>query len=530
VKNTSANIFFTRFLFYFLVVVFYQFFALDLQAQNIPVGSLLDDRIRSFQLMGKLDSSISLCVRPFSANKDLPLSGIYRMIDGEENSIYQKPIQFAGKLGKFSLLPVTLIQQYNTHHPYGWNDGAMIPSKGYQAMVSAGFYASLGPLEIQIQPEFVTAFQKPYAANSDYGNNVSGQYKKVFGGQSSVSLSFGAVSAGVSTANLWWGPGQVSSLLMSNNAPGFLHAYFRSKRPIRTGIGNFEWQLIGGKIVSDNDYGYENYNLRQRNFQSDWRYLNAMVISYQPKWVPGLFVGFTRALQRYNTDLNLGSSAFMKKYLPILTLPFQKVNAFNDDNLKTDQLASFFLKWVLSKVKAEFYIEYGFNDYGVNVRDYIMAPTHSAAYLAGFKKIIPSTNTSTYFELNAEITQMTQSADFLVRDAGNWYVHVPIVQGYTNNNQIIGAGAGLGCNVQTLQGTFVKGWKQLGLLFERVERDPQYHTNHWVDLSIGFLPQYKYKNMVLSGKFQFINSSNYAWEKDVNQFNLHSRLSIQYLF
>ena len=124
---------------------------------------------------------------------------------------------------------------------------------------------------------------------------------------------------------------------------------------------------------------------------------------------------------------------------------------------------------------------------------------------------------------------MSQSPDYLVRDAGNWYVHSQVLQGYTNNNQIIGAGAGFGANVQSLSATWVQGWKQLGFLVERVERDPLNHTNHWIDLGIGVLPQWKYKNVVFSGKLQFINSSNYAWEKDVNRFNLHSRLSIQYL-
>ena len=132
-------------------------------------------------------------------------------------------------------------------------------------------------------------------------------------------------------------------------------------------------------------------------------------------------------------------------------------------------------------------------------------------------------------DIGFELTQMSQTPDYLVRDAGNWYVHGQVLQGYTHQNQILGAGAGLGCNVQTATSTWVKGHKQLGLLLERVERDPQYHQNKWIDLSIGILPQYKYGNMVFSGKFQFINSSQYAWEKDSNRFNLHSRISVQYL-
>ena len=158
-----------------------------------------------------------------------------------------------------------------------------------------------------------------------------------------------------------------------------------------------------------------------------------------------------------------------------------------------------------------------------------MGPSHSAAHIAGIKKIIGLTKNE-YLDIGFELTQMSQSPDYLVRNAGNWYTHNQIFQGYTHYNQIIGAGAGFGSNVQSLVVTYVKGWKQLGILLERLDHDPVVHTHKWVDLSLGVLPQYKYRNLVLSGKFQFINSSQYAWEKNHNTFNFHSRLAVQYLF
>ena len=495
-------------------------------AQNIQVSSATDEAARSFQLMGKVDSSISFTVRP-SAN-GLLYGRIYSFIDSIETNKYPRPVYFANKKGRFNLLPVTLTQQFNTHHPYGWNDGAMISAKGYQALLSAGIYAAIGPIELQLQPELVYAPNPLYENNSNYGNSSQKTYQKIFPGQSSIRLSAGPVSFGVSTANLWWGPGRHSSLLMSNNAPGFGHIFLSTKRPLRTPIGSFEWQLIGGKLLADDNLAYENRNLKPANFSKDWRYLNAMVICYQPRWVPGLFVGFTRALQRYSKDLDIPPNGFVDKYLPVLALALQKKNVQNDDNKNTDQLASFFLRWLYSKAKAEFYIEYGFNDYGVSIRDYAMSPTHSAAYIAGFKKVI-SLQQSSRLELGFELTQMSQSPDYLAREAGNWYEHGKILQGYTHNNQILGAGAGFGSNVQSITVTWIHAWKQLGFLLERVERDPLNHTHKWIDLGIGILPQWKYKNMILSGKFQFINSSQYAWQKDVNRFNMHSRFSVSYL-
>ena len=496
-------------------------------AQTIVVGSKADEAARSLQLLGKIDSTISFAVRPLINSGLISGSKIYTAIENNERDEYGKSVRFAGGKGNFQILPLTIIQQFNSHHPYGWNDGAMIAAKGYQSYISAGFSASLGPLAIQCKPEWVFSPNPSYENNTSYGNPVAKTFNKFFPGQSSIRLSLGSVSVGLSSENLWWGPGRNSSLLMSNNAPGFIHGFLSSKKPLHTGIGSFEWQLIGAKLTSNNSYAYENYNLKNASIPSDSRYLSAYVISYQPKWVPGLFLGMTRGLQRYKKDIQLSAGSFLNQYIPVLSKPFQKQNALGDDTLKTDQLASFFVRWMLPKAHAEFYFEYGFNDYNYNVRDYLMTPTHSAAYIAGFKKVIPLTDNK-YVDFGFEITQMSQTPDMLIRDAGNWYVHSQVLQGYTNDNQILGAGAGLGCNVQSLNTSWVNGWKQLGVLFERVERDPLNHADKWTDLSIGFMPQWKYKKMVLSGILQFISSSNYAWEKDLSRLNVHCKIGLQY--
>lgn len=515
----------TRLLFACTTCLFFPFLSVG---QVVAVGSAPDEVLRTMQLMGKTDSSLSFSVRPITTTNKLSWDQMYSFLNRSASQQYQQNRSFAGNKGKLGFLPLSILQQYNSHHPYGWNDGAMISAKGYQSLISAGVYLALGPLELQLQPEWHFAANNPYETNASYGTNTGMKPNRLLAGQSSIRFSIGKFSAGVSTQNLWWGPGRHSSLLMSNNAQGFLHGFISSKAPVNIGIGTLEWQLIGGQLNSDDRYAYENYHLKQASLLNSSRYLNAYVISYQPKWVPGLFLGMTRAIQRYTEDLSLSGSSAFKKYLPIILKPFQKQNALDDDALRTDQLASFFLRWMLPKVKTEFYVEYGFNDYGVNVRDYVMSPSHSRAYLFGIKKILPLAN-DTYLDLGLETTQMTQSPDYLIREAGNWYVHGQISQGYTHNNQILGAGAGFGSNVQTVQASWVKGWNRLGLMIERVERDPLYHAYKWVDLSIGLLPQYKINNMVLTGKLQFINSSNYAWDKDSKRFNLHSRLSIQYL-
>jgi len=316
---------------------------------------------------------------------------------------------------------------------------------------------------------------------------------------------------------------------MSNNAPGFIHAFIGTNKPFKTPIGNIEFNLIGARLNSNKNLPYENQHNQLLNINDDWRYLNSYVISWQPKWVKGLFLGMTRSLQQYGQRVQNQQTSFVSKYLPVLGLAVQKTNNFGDDSLDRDQLASFFLRWVMPKSNAEFYVEFGKNDYGVNFRDYLMAPSHSAAYTIGFRKLIPKTTTN-YIKLESEITQMSQSPDYIVRDAGNWYEHSRLLQGYTNNNQFMGAGAGFGANVQTISATWIKGEIRNGFLIQRIERDPELRANKWTDFSIGWMPQWKYKNMLLGAKVQLIRSNNYNWEKGNNSFNLHSRLMVQYNF
>lgn len=474
---------------FFLIV----FLSSNLTAQHYVLEQINFNAARNQQLLSEIDSGISFSVRN---NLILP----------RKESSWKKP--------SISILPILITQQLNSRNPYGWNDGPMIQAKGYQAFVRPGLNMRFGIFEAQAAPEFL------------YEGTQS--YTKVFLGQSFVKAHVGPISVGVSSENLWWGPGINSSLLMSNNAPGFLHGFIGTNKPIKTPIGNIEFKIIGAKLTSNKNIPYENNYNQLRNINDDWRYLNAYVVSWQPKWVKGLFLGMTRSLQQYGEQVQAKSFGFANKYLPVLGLALQKQSSQFEDTITRDQLASFFLRWVLSKSHAEFYVEFGKNDYGLNVRDYLLAPTHSYAYTIGLRKIIPRSSQNNYIQIETELTQMSQSPDAIVRSAGNWYYHDPIFQGYTHQNQIMGAGAGFGANVQTASATWINGDIRYGILIQRVERDPEGRVNKWTDLSVGWMPQWKYKNMLLGAKVQLIRSNNYNWEKGNHNFNIHSRLMIQY--
>lgn len=476
----------------FLILIIAIFSSKILLAQQYQLEQINQNLSRNNQLLDKIDSSISFTI--------------------QSNSVF-KPVSVNWKKTKISLLPLLFTQQFNTTKPFGWNDGPMMQAKGYQALARLGVNMKYGFFEAQVAPELV------------YANNLS--YTKIFSGQSFLKAKIGPISVGVSSENLWWGPGINSSLLMSNNAPGFFHGTIGTNKPIKTPIGTFEFSLIGGRLNSNSNLIYENDHPLTRKDNDNWRYLNSYVISWQPKWMNGLFIGVTRSMQEYGKPAFNRSIGLFSKYLPVLVSPTQKANNVFDDTLNRDQLASFFVRWILPKHHAEFYVEYGKNDYGVNFRDYLNAPTHSSAYTIGFRKLVKQTKTK-YIQLETEFTQMTESPDHLVRGAGNWYVHWQISQGYTNYNQIIGAGAGFGTNIQTFAATWVNGNLRNGFLVQRFERDPVGRPVKWTDISIGWMPQWEYKNMLIGAKLQLIRYNNDGWEKGNNSFNLHSRVMVQY--
>ena len=391
-------------------------------AQNIPVGSidLAEERARNEQLLGRGDSLVSFTIRPLIQNINKQSS-----IQSDKDKQQKLEIQY---------LPISLKQQYNTFSPLGRNDGAMIPAKGHQMQFSTGFYANYGALSVQLKPEYVVAANPNfetfpltetnrarlsriyYLNTSDIPERFGDKsYNRLFWGQSSIKVKIKNFEAGISTENLWWGPGHYNSLIMSNNAPGFLHFTLNTRKPIKTFLGSFEAQLISGKLVSSGlDVSEAEYIVDGVNYKTtkikDWRYLNGLTINYQPKWIPGLFIGLNRVFQVYNTDLGGGLS----DYFPVIT-PFQKSLLNNEDAKSRDQLVSIFFRWVLKESKAEFYVENGWNDSSSDLWDLFTSPEHSKAYLMGFSKIFMlNKNEDRYLKINFENTRLEQSADRIV--------------------------------------------------------------------------------------------------------------------
>ncbi|MBY0480860.1 MAG: hypothetical protein K2Q21_05875, partial [Chitinophagaceae bacterium] len=234
-------------------------------------------------------------------------------------------------------------------------------------------------------------------------------------------------------------------------------------------------------------------------------------------------------------------SSFIKKYLPVLAGIFNAQQNANANSTPSDQVISLFSRWIFPKYQSEFYVEFGFNDFSYNLRDFTTDQQHSAAYIIGIKKEIPLSR-NRLIDFNGELTQTAQMPDYLVRNAGNWYEHGQVRQGYTNQNQIMGAGSGKGNNVQTATITYIDGFKRLGIKLQRIQQDPMalasgsyidlfLRKTKWSDYALGLSGQLlAYRKLIINAECQFVKSQNYGWVDHNDQFNFYGLLNLSYLW
>jgi len=507
-------------------------------SQTLPVGQLqgIDDAYRRQQLLGNDAAKGSFMLRPIYLSDENELH-----LDDDDNfsvvNFRKQLYSTKNGIAKIYALPVVSQLQYNTHHPYGWNDGAMIPAKGFQSLISAGFYAKIGPLHIQFKPEFVFAENRDFVEPSEpspfkpvvlagmynyidlpekFGN---GTYSKVNWGQSSIRLNAGPMSFGLSNENLWWGPGVRNSLLMSNNASGFKHLTLNTIKPVNTPIGSFETQLIAGRLEKSGYPGSQYVTSRAK--PDDWRYLSGFTFTFNPKWVPGLYLGVDRSFIVYHKDLGSGFFDYFPVFSALEKVAYEDPNNPNidlEDVKNRDQYFSLFARWVMPESHSEVYIQYGKTDHNKNLRDIALEPESSRAYIVGFRKLVPLARNNEYIQVGLEVTQLEKGATKSIRTNGIWYTHSQVWDGYTNNGQVLGSGIGPGSNLQTLDVSWVKGLKKIGIQFERLvnNNDWMYRTapsirRHWVDLSATGKFDWTYKNFVLNSALTYIRSLNYQY-------------------
>lgn len=550
----------------YLIISLLLFTIIKGYSQSISVGSYPEDIARRNQVSGKSDNPSSFIIRPLNIQWDSKAadSVLQKLV---ASKLYSK-FSFMGMPSGIQLLPFSWLNEYNVNRPFGYNNASLYPNAGYQSMLSGGFLVKAGIFRIQVKPELVYAQNKRFDTFADvqannnspalmnayfgtingidaperFGNN---SIKHLYPGQSKITINYQSIEAGVSTENLWWGPGIKNSIMMSNSAPGFLHWTFNSVKPVKTIIGSFEWQIIGGNLkqsgfmpddINKLNYGKNLYSPKPKVT----RYISAYTVNWQPKWLKGLYLGIT-SYDYLNKDSIYHQKNIIRKIFPVITGSSVKANdASNSTGGDGQDFAyAFNIRQLLPLYKAEVYFEWARNDRYGSLNDLLQEPEHSTAYTFGGRKLFDLSK-GAFIQVKAEITQLQRPPTFLVRDEPTWYEHLLSPRdGYTNNGRYVGAGIGPGSNSFIFDISYLKNLNAFGITLER-----QLHNNdlyysafagtgtynlHWVDLSGTFYSNVKLKRYLLSAEVTPVYSLNYQY-KNGESFNLHARLNITYYF
>jgi hypothetical protein len=534
-------------------------------SQNLPANfPLLEEYVRRAQLIDTSTRHSSLQLRPIRATHSV----------GSLDSLVYTTKSFDNL--SLGFLPILSISEFNSDRPYGWGNFGMIPNKGLQQYLSGGMFGKWKMIDFQLQPEFVFAQNLPYFGFpadfepettsarfvywnfGDYPERFgSSNYTRIWWGQSSIMARFGAFEAGLSTQNIWWGPGQWNSLTFSNNAQGFPHLTIKTLKPARTFLGDFETQLLSGRIDDSSLNPTQHPDLNDRyfkEFSGDWKYVNALSISYSPKWVKNVFFGFNRTFQVYREKMGNSFLSFFPVFSGITKEQFfNNGNTIDFDSDGADQQISVTFRWVVPASHFEFYGEFGRRDHALNWREFILNPEHARAYILGFAKLVPLAKAGKFFQIRAEMTHQQESINRYVRYPGTsggltWHTH-SVSRAFGNFGQPLGVGVGVGSNIQIVEFSIVEELNKIGLMFQRLENHQDFYyrafgqqseRKPWIDLSMGLVFDHKWDNLILGSKLLAVNGLNYQWQLASNStpgfpigqnlLSMHAQINVVYLF
>jgi hypothetical protein len=365
----------------------------------------------------------------------------------------------------------------NSALPYGFNDGPIWQGRGTNVQVIAGMAVIVGRVRVIVAPEFLSsanlAYQTiPYPENGPGGRSVWADpfhpapngidlpsrfgdqaLRSVAWGQSSVTLRLPRVELGLSTENVWWGPGIQNALVWSSQAAGVPSVFLRTREPIQTRAGTFDaWYNVGTLHESN----FFDNNPHKTNSMA------AIAVDWRPPNTTGLEFGIARMVIA-DRGVTLGT----------LGDPFRSVGQPNSaDSLSPgthDQITSLWTRWAPAGVGFEAWGEWARFEQPTSLRDLLVDPGHSEGYTIGLqwaRRVGGGTA-----RLWGEATYVEPSPSLRTRPEGVTYVSRSVPTGFTELGQPLAAGIGPGASSQWIGGDWLHSRWRVGAYVARVRWD-----------------------------------------------------------
>lgn len=426
---------------------------------HIVVGSSDEDYFRYLQIAG-LASPYPWSIREFSQPE------LARMSVAHGSQPWSGKGDYVDAPAKFlvSVLPVNVVFRYNSAFPYGSNDGAVWAGRGLTSALDLGIAFRVGPLSATFNPIAFSAQNRafPLQANGTtnpfadplFPRNVDRPqrfgdrtYSRLDPGESTVRLDALGLTAGISTANMGWGPMENYPYLLGGNAPGFPHALFGTSAPLPIWIGRVHGRVMWGQLeqstyspVSGTSYYSSMVETGTKRFAS------GVIGVFEPRGMDGLELGAARFFHSLWPKEGIPRSYFTKPFEALFKKGLVASAAFGagaDQGIGDNELASVFARWAFPKSGFEAYGEYGREDHSWNQRDLIQEPDHSRTYGLGLRKVM-SVDSAHLTAFRAEMINYEFPTLARNRGEGGIYEHSVIRQGHTNRGQLLGSDTGVG--------------------------------------------------------------------------------------
>jgi capsule assembly protein Wzi len=408
-----------------------------------------------------------------------------------------------------SLIAPEILAVNNTALPFSINDGAVWAGVGTSSRILAGFEATAGPFRLIIAPELVKednafyqlrdttrfyappvpearrggGFVFPWYALGPYSIDLPMRFgdkpiQRLDAGQSTAMVALRNVGLGISNENQWWGPGIRNALILSNNAPGFPHAFIRTEHPWKNRFAAVEARLLVGGLTESHYFDTVSTN--------NVRSISAVAVTIRPNAQKNLTLGAERSVYGAVKGWNQVPGRFLQAFANV-GRPNNR--ALSDSALYPggrDQIFALTARWVFPDDGFEAYTEWARLELPYSFRDLLVAPNNSQGYTLGLQWARQAFRREGKVRLQTEVTSVEQSATWRDRPQGSFYTSRVVIQGYTQMGQALAAGIGPGASGQWLAADYIEPAWSIGLTAGRIRWNEDIHSTYGFPIYQGY--------------------------------------------